>query len=88
VIIEIPEDVSGKERKRLLAVMPLVYALEKYKSKVEAAKFLGISDRAIRYAVHRHPELFKFRHMGFLANHLPKEQRAKYIRMRKRYPSG
>lgn len=71
MIINIPDDISPKDRKERLKVLPVVYALKKYDNNIaKAAKFLGVSLRGFRDTIRRYqvldcfrkPDLWKERH--------------------------
>jgi hypothetical protein len=57
MIIEIPDDIPGKERARLLEVLPMLYALKKLNTRKDASDFLNISVRTIQKIIRRNPEL-------------------------------
>lgn len=59
--VDIDDSVSPEERRRLLILIPTLYALKKYKTKTAAAKFLGISQRSVRNRVNELNELKEWR---------------------------
>lgn len=64
----IEDHLDGETRRRLLVVEPTIYALENTKTKTQAAKFLGISVRALRDRILRYKELLVYK--GMLPPHL------------------
>jgi hypothetical protein len=61
--IDIDDSVIGKSRRRLLMIQSTIYALENTPSKLEAAKFLGITERALRNRLINYEELADYRAM-------------------------
>ncbi len=62
MILNIPDNISPKERRRRLLVDPCVYAIEKFNgNKSAAGRWLGISERGMRYRVFNLPELERYR---------------------------
>lgn len=59
--LTIDDRISGKERRRLLKVLPALHGLKRCKNKIEAAKWLGISIRGLRLLILEHPELAPYR---------------------------
>lgn len=59
--ITIDDSKSGEERRRLLEILPMLYALEMFKTRREVAAFLGITVRSLRDKLLRHDELEKYR---------------------------
>ena len=80
MIVAIPDSIEPKERRHLLKVLPLIYALDKFKLKSEAAAFLGITPRAMSKYISKFPELEKYRDT--------KKRPPGYYRMLKRYPDA
>jgi len=61
MIIEISDNIPGKERKKLLKLNPVIYALNKFKNnRVLAAAWLGLSTRGLRRIIKRYNELSIF----------------------------
>lgn len=59
--IEIPDELTGSERRRRLQLEPLQYALERFDgSKEKASLWLGMSARWIRRLVKKFPELEQY----------------------------
>ena len=85
MIIEIDDKLSGSERRRLILIKQVEYAMRKFDNRRLAAIFLGVSPRAFRNWCHRYPELNKYRkHDTWLANHKDREN---YLEMLRRYPA-
>lgn len=56
--ISINDELPGVDRKRILELYPIVYALKKFNGYLEnASKFLGISRRALYEIMNSHDEL-------------------------------
>lgn len=76
MIIDIPDNITGKRRRKLLRVLPIEYALEKFDyHRVKTATFLGISPRTLRKLFHDIPELRKYKKKpqyvrGIMVNYL------------------
>ena len=64
----IEDTLDGKERRRLLVIEPTIYALENCNSKLAAAKFLGISVRALTNRIKQYKELELYK--GIMPPHL------------------
>ena len=79
--IEIDDSIDGETRRDLLKILPVRYAMEKFKVKRKAAKFLGLSLRGLDYVINRYPELEQYRSMQEWA------QDDGYLDMLKRYPN-
>lgn len=61
MIIEIDDSLDGKLRRKLLVLNSTIYALKNTKTKRKAAKFLGITIRALYNRILKFPELSSFR---------------------------
>lgn len=60
MIIIIDDHKDPDERKTLLEVIPIKYALQKFKKREDAAKFLGITPRCLRNRIAKHKLLAQF----------------------------
>ncbi len=67
--ITIDDSLSGEERKRLLRLEPVKYALELFKgNRTHTSKWLGISERTLRNYLLEDAELFRYKKMqNFIA---------------------
>lgn len=79
--IKIPDSVDGKRRRDLLKIMPVQYAMRKFKTKVKACEFLGLSLRGLAYIINRYPELQEF------VSKYEWEENDGYMEMLRRYPN-
>jgi len=58
MVIVIPDDIEGSERKHLLQIYPIIYAIESnHGNLTQAAKFLGITRRWLYEMMKRYEEL-------------------------------
>jgi len=87
MIIEISDRLSGKERRKKIVVKTVIYALEKKRTKTEAAHFLGISLRTLRNILYRYDELESYRRNIDWFGKKTDSERAKYLEMLKKYPN-
>lgn len=92
MIINIPDELEGKERKKQLRLQPALYALQKFKTFREASRFLGTNRETLRKIIREYDELEEYRNTGksslpleTLVAHSVKNQ--KYLEMLKRYPN-
>lgn len=86
--IEIDDSLPGKERRRLLRIEPIKYALDKFNNhRGRAAKWLGICIRSLRNIINENPELKEYKiqekeltgdYYQELLNSLTDEQRCRY----------
>ncbi len=62
MIIDIDDSISGEERKRILRLGPVKYALDLFDGNREkTSKWLNISDRTLRNYIIEDSELFKYK---------------------------
>jgi hypothetical protein len=59
--ISIPDYLSGPEKRKRIIIQQVVYAMEKFKSRKEAAIFLGYSYRTLTQWVAKYDELKQYR---------------------------
>ena len=84
MIIEIPDKLEPKERKKFLKVLPVIYALNLFNgNRTQAGNFLSLSVRTIRNIIRDNFDLIE--------NDFAKKREIKkhdgYNEMMKRYPS-
>lgn len=86
MLIDIEDELDGSERRRLLKILPTVYAMEKFSTKVEAARFLGVSVRGLAYIINNHVELHKYKFGPNWLQNRSQDEVDGYYDMKKRYP--
>lgn len=59
--IEIDDRYTGKKRRELIETLTIKYALEKFKSRIPAARFLGITKECLRHRIAKYDSLKRHR---------------------------
>jgi len=87
MIIDIPDSLSGQERRRLLRIEPIKYALDNFGTKKSASDFLGISPRSLRGILSQYKELKKYLVKEDFKSKLTEVEQLGYEDMMRRYPA-
>ena len=87
--LTISDDLEPEKRRVLLKILPIVYALNKFRRKEDAAVFLDMSVRGMRNIIKKYPIAIKYLEELERAPSLKVKKRVKsegYLEMNRRYP--
>lgn len=82
MILEVDDDLPGREKIKQLKIQMVTYAYKKKKYRQKVADFLGYSPRWVQYTLHKIDELAHLR-----SNNIYLKDEDGYQEMMRRYPS-
>ena len=78
-IIVLSKEKTPKQIRREIEVIPIKYALETYKTRKEAAEFLGISRTTLRQKIMMYHELKEYRNFHLMDSKEDQWRGEKYV---------